>query len=100
MNLEQETRRNKLQSDIIAIDEAISQGDENLIATYKALKADKLNEIARLEGREPTTEPEEEKEIVNCPNCGKECKSNAGLVSHQRFCDKKPNETALDEKIN
>ena len=86
MNLEQETRRNKLQSDIIAIDEAISQGDENLIATYKALKADKLNEIARLEGKEPTTAPEEEKEIVNCHNCGKEFKSNAGLVAHQRKC--------------
>lgn len=90
MTYEQEQKRFRLLSDIQELDKAIVSGDNALSAKYKELKASKLDEIARLEGREEKEGTEVlgltvEKEIYKCV-CGKECNSNAGLKSHMRNC--------------
>lgn len=95
MTFELQTRKNKLISDIAEIENKITEGDENLIDVYKVLKAEKEAEIKSIDSMLGLAQKEaiaDEQEEVNqsaqlpCPNCGKLCKSNAGLIAHQKKC--------------
>lgn len=116
MTFEAQTRKNKLLDDIAQIDAALAKGDSVLTDTYNKLKNEKEIEILLIDKllkpvEEPTLQidPMLACDSLNplaitelngvlvipypCINCGKICKSNAGLVTHQKKCK-------VDTKLN
>jgi hypothetical protein len=114
MTFEAQTTKNKLLDDIAQIDAALAKGDSVLTDTYNKLKSEKEIEIVLIDkilkpvyqvdkteisleplvatGESITIDTVDKNQFPECVVeypcniCRKICKSNAGLVGHQKKC--------------